>query len=40
VEVRAISNQMGEGDREAWQIRRGIEALADVLPALLAGVAK
>jgi futalosine hydrolase len=38
VEIRAISNQMGEGNREGWQIRRGLEALADVLPRLLATV--
>lgn len=36
VELRAVSNQMGEGDRERWQIRRGLEALAHALPRLLA----
>ncbi|CAN5287917.1 futalosine hydrolase [soil metagenome] len=40
VEIRAISNQMGEGDRESWQIRRGLEALADVIPRLMDAVAR
>ncbi len=40
VEVRAISNQIGEGDRAQWQIRRGLEALADVIPRLLAAFAE
>lgn len=38
VEIRAISNQMGEGDRELWQVRRGLDALADVLPRVLAAL--
>ncbi len=38
VEVRAISNQIGEGDRAQWQIRRGLDALADVIPRLLDAV--
>jgi nucleoside phosphorylase len=35
VEVRAVSNELGEGDRALWMIRRGLEALADALPRLL-----
>ncbi len=37
VEVRAVSNQIGEGDRARWQITRALEALGHALPALLAG---
>ncbi len=37
VEVRAISNQIGEGDRARWQITRALEALGNALPPLLAG---
>jgi nucleoside phosphorylase len=35
VEVRAISNELGEPDRGRWQLERGLEALADALPRLL-----
>jgi futalosine hydrolase len=35
VEVRAISNDLGEGDRERWMILRGLEALDEALPRLL-----
>jgi futalosine hydrolase len=38
VEVRAISNEMGEGDRARWQIARGIETLKDTIPKLLAAL--
>jgi futalosine hydrolase len=38
VEVRAISNQIGEGDRELWQIRRGLESLGAALPRLVAAI--
>jgi futalosine hydrolase len=38
VEVRAISNQIGEGDRETWQIRRGLESLAVALPGLVEAI--
>jgi nucleoside phosphorylase len=40
VEVRAISNDLGEGDRALWMIQRGLEALHDVLPRLLATLSK
>jgi nucleoside phosphorylase len=35
VEVRAISNDIGEGDRERWMIQRGLEVLGAALPRLL-----
>jgi nucleoside phosphorylase len=35
VEVRAISNELGEPDRGRWQLERGLEALADALPRFL-----
>jgi nucleoside phosphorylase len=35
-EVRAISNEITEGDRSRWRIGRALEALADVLPRLIA----
>jgi nucleoside phosphorylase len=35
VEVRAISNQIGEGDRARWQVARAVEALSTALPAIL-----
>jgi futalosine hydrolase len=38
VEVRAISNQIGEGDRELWQIRRGLESLGTAVPRLLEAI--
>jgi futalosine hydrolase len=40
VEVRAVSNEIGEGDRARWQITRGIDTLADALPALLVALQK
>jgi len=40
VEVRAVSNDIGEGDRELWMIRRGLETLSDALPRLLAALAQ
>lgn len=40
VEVRAISNEIGEGDRARWQIARGIDTLRSVLPDLLAALRK
>lgn len=38
VEVRAISNDIGEGDRALWMLRRGLEALEEALPRLLEAV--
>jgi len=35
VEVRAISNDVGEVDRERWMILRGLETLREALPGLL-----
>ena len=32
VEIRAISNELAEGDRSRWRIGRALEALADALP--------
>jgi nucleoside phosphorylase len=40
VEVRAISNDIGEGDRERWMILRGLEVLNDALPGLLTALAE
>ena len=40
VEVRAISNDLGEGDRERWMILRGLEVLREALPRLLAAVSE
>ena len=40
VEVRAISNEIGEGDRARWQIARAIDTLRSVLPDLLAALRK
>jgi len=36
VEVRAISNELGEGDRSRWELDRGLGALRQALPRLLA----
>ena len=38
VEIRAVSNEIAEGDRARWRIGRALEALADVLPSVLAAV--
>ena len=35
VEVRAISNDVGEGDRSRWRIRRALEVLDEAIPTLL-----
>lgn len=40
VEVRAISNELGQGDRGLWMIRRGLETLTEALPRLLAALAE
>ena len=39
LEVRAISNEIGEPDRARWRIAKAIEALSRVTPELLAAVA-
>lgn len=38
VEVRAISNDVGEGDRSRWMIRRALEVLDDAIPRLLEAI--
>jgi nucleoside phosphorylase len=38
VEVRAISNELGEPDRSRWELDRGLEALTTALPLLLAAL--
>ena len=40
VEVRAISNELGETDRALWMIRRGLDALDGALPRLLTALAE
>jgi futalosine hydrolase len=40
IEVRAVSNEISEGDRSRWRIGRALEALADVLPRMLDAVAQ
>jgi futalosine hydrolase len=40
VEVRAISNELGEPDRSRWELERGLEALAAALPLLLAALGR
>jgi predicted 5'-methylthioadenosine/S-adenosylhomocysteine nucleosidase len=38
VEVRAVSNDVGEGDRSRWMIRRALEVLDEAIPKLLAAI--
>jgi futalosine hydrolase len=40
LELRAISNELSEGDRSRWRIGRAIEALADALPKVLPALAE
>jgi len=40
IEVRAISNELSEGDRARWRIGRALEAIAEALPRLLAAAAE
>jgi futalosine hydrolase len=40
VEIRAISNELAEGDRSRWRIGRALEALADALPRMLEAAAQ
>ena len=35
VELRAISNEISEGDRARWRIGRALEALSDAIPRVL-----
>lgn len=39
VEARAISNDLGEGDRSRWMIKRALETLEDAIPPLLDAIA-
>jgi futalosine hydrolase len=39
VEARAISNDLGEGDRSRWMIKRALETLEDSIPPLLDAIA-
>ena len=38
VEVRVISNEIGEADRSLWRLDEAIETLVGITPALLAAV--
>ena len=38
VEMRGISNEIGEGDRSRWRMARGLDTLREVLPRLLAAL--
>ena len=40
IEVRAISNEIAEGDRSRWRIGRALEALAEALPRMLEAAAR
>ena len=40
VEVRAVSNEVGERDRARWEIPRALASLDAALPRLLAAAAK
>jgi futalosine hydrolase len=40
VEVRAISNELGEADRSRWELERGLEALANAVPRLIAAAVR
>ena len=38
LEVRAVSNALGEGDRARWELRRGLDALDEAVPRLLEAI--
>jgi futalosine hydrolase len=40
IEIRAISNDLGESDRARWRIGRALESLADTLPRVLEAAAQ
>jgi futalosine hydrolase len=40
VEIRAISNEISEGDRSRWRIGRALDALADAIPRVLEAAAQ
>jgi hypothetical protein len=39
LEIRAISNEIGEPDRSRWQIAEAIRSLSAATPALLEAIA-
>ena len=39
VEVRVVSNEIGEEDRSRWQLGAALDALAEALPGLVWAVA-
>ena len=39
IEVRAISNEISERDRTRWRVGRALDAIAEVLPRLIAAAA-
>lgn len=39
LEVRAVSNELGEEDRGRWELARGLETLAEAIPLLLEALA-
>jgi hypothetical protein len=38
--VRVICNEIGEGDRALWMVRRGLEVLTGAIPRLLESMTK
>jgi nucleoside phosphorylase len=40
IEVRAVSNEISEGDRSRWRIGRALEALRETLPRMLEAAAQ
>jgi futalosine hydrolase len=40
IEIRAISNEISEGDRSRWRIGRALEAIAEAVPRVLEAVAE
>jgi predicted 5'-methylthioadenosine/S-adenosylhomocysteine nucleosidase len=38
IEVRVVSNDIGEGNRALWMMRRGVEVLAETVPRALAAL--
>ena len=40
VEIRAISNEISEGDRSRWRIGRALDALAEAIPRVLEAAAQ
>jgi futalosine hydrolase len=40
IEVRAVSNEIAEGDRSRWRIGRALEALGEAIPGMLEAAAQ